>query len=249
MKFVSQFGAFLSLLPLLLVSFPIIHAATDSLDTRSATGTSSFAAAGSNTFLDWLLADLVFKANTVNVTIEGLPTALPRAAENKDTFWANIIAGGLEPKRQRYFIFRPATNPGHDALDIVFFNDDGTGFFVVVPKERLSGVDQRRIEFYSVATGGGESGHGTVKTNYKISSNFGGSEPLALSILINSTQVWQTVEHLYREEKSSWHAELHFEPAVVLEPLLASAKRISIKLGQYNKLEDEKLFRERKEKR
>jgi hypothetical protein len=200
-----------------------------------------------NPLLDWLLGDRVFETKPTEFTIIGQFENDP-LVESRDTFWVNSIAGGIEPKRHRYFTFRPASDPAQHAVDIVFFAENAEGFYFGVPRVMITELDSNKMVLFSVGTGGGEGGVSTVTESHELKVNEGADGIRSLSAAISSQVSRSSIWNLYRPRKSSWHATMQFAQADVPDSLLTAAKKISMSHVEYNKLEEERLLRERKER-
>jgi len=221
--------------------------AAGSSSTRLAEDKNATLLTSSNPLIEWLLGDRVFETKPVEFTIAG-QFASDRLAEGRDAFWVNSITGGIEPRHQRYFSFRTASDPSQHAMDIVFFDENAEGFYFGVPREMITEMDSNKMVLFSVATGGGEGGVSavTVVKELKVNESSDGTRyfSAAISDQVSRRSIW----NLYRPRKSGWRATMRFAQANVPDSLLTAAKKISMSHVEYNKLEEERLLRERKER-
>jgi hypothetical protein len=201
-----------------------------------------------NTLLDGLLAGRVFKAVPLNLVIDEPPNG-SRPVYTRPTIFADILAYGLYPKKQKYFVFRSAASSAQGAFEIVFFDDDASGFSLTVPSEKVSVSNEHELSFSRNSTIGGD---GVTGSSVTIVSFVGNSRicPLPqISVSITVTSKWRDVFTFFLAKNSSWQATMQLEPAEIPESLLTAAKNISMDLRQYNKLEEEKELQERSERR
>src|SRR4051812_9369388 len=87
-----------------------------------------------NVVLDRLLKAQVFKSAPLNLHVEGAPSRqTPR-----ETFLADMLLSGIQPNHYSYFLFRNPSEPTINKFDVVFFNNDGSGYAVGIPSKLVS---------------------------------------------------------------------------------------------------------------
>jgi hypothetical protein len=221
--------------------FCVLLLALISVNSRFAVAATS---SQSNALIDWLLVDRVFCANAKMLKISEPPNSTRREL-TRETFWTDTLAGGIRPKYYQYFMFRSASEQPRDAFEIVFFNDDSHGFYITIPKVIVTEMSATRIAFTYDANYGGESGTGTEARTFEFSVRLNSLGGYELLVSIESKSIWKTIWHLYRPKEIVWRAEMQFESKELPEALIGAAKRISIDLSQYNKIDEGNLRAER----
>ena len=193
--------------------------------------------AQSSALFDQLILGHIFYAKPINIQINE-PRISTRRELTRDTFWADTIAGGIKPKHQRYFMFRPASDAKRDSFEIVFFDDDAQGFFVKIKRDTVVKMDDTEIVLERVANYGGEAGMITEKRDFRFTERLNSAGNQELGISISSESVRRTAARLYVADKANWDANMWFTDAIVSESLVAAAKSIAIDLHEFNRLEN-----------
>jgi hypothetical protein len=151
------------------------------------------------------------------VSVEGDHSEFGRSSV--DELWLNAIRGGYSQAHYRYFLFRVPSLLGRGRVDVVFFNDDGKGFFVPV---EIAPADPGGAAFtlYREA-GGGESYTAKSTLRGLIRANAG--DP---TITISLDCVNKLSMLFIPAGQQQWRSRMTFGEAALPNTTLQAAKEI-----------------------